>query len=266
MSGAVARRGPAAKPRTRSGAWLVAVGLAALVPATASGQRPFGSVTGVVVAEPSDRPVAGALVRLPGGRRAYVDERGAFQLDSVESGTTWIAAVAPGCLVGFGRVTVVEGRDAAVRLEVPSGRALERAGAAEGLVGLSRAEMRQRGFRSVYEALRVIAPYMVAHITGEVGGERRLSNRSARTFVSNEPLVVLDGIRLTSVSVAALEDFNIEDLERIDVARGAAAAWRYGLGSASGVIILTTTRAGAEGPGPDLAACQVVFPDELPRE
>ena len=101
---------------------------------------------------------------------------------------------------------------------------------------------------------------MVSHLTGEIGGDRYVSNRAGRTFSSNEPIVTLDGIRLTQVSVAALEDIPIEGLERIEVARGASSGWRYGTGSAGGVIVLTTTRSGQPVTPADLASCDVPFP------
>jgi outer membrane receptor for ferrienterochelin and colicin len=192
------------------------------------------------------------------GTQVSSDGRGRFVLDGVTIGVAWVAAVGPGCVVATDSVLVVAGREAVLRLRLPVSLADETLG--ESAVGMSRDELVARGFRSVYEALRAMAPYMVSHLTGEVGGDRYVSNRAGRTFGANAPIVILDGIRLTQVTVAALEDIPIEDLERIEVARSASAAWRYGIGSAGGAIVLTTARSGASPAEFDPTACEVSFP------
>jgi hypothetical protein len=234
----------------RTAALLIA---AALLPGGATGQ---GRVSGVVT-DANNAPLPFALVRLPDGVQMWADERGRFVVDGVSAGVTWIAGVGPECAVAMDSVVVTEGGNANVRLRIPDA---PRTGAVESAVGMSRAELTARNFRSVYEALRAIAPYMVSHLTGEVGGDRYISNRAGRTFSGGEPIVILDGIRLTQVTVAALEDIPIEDLERIEVARGASAAWRYGIGSAGGAIVLTSTRSGQPIATVEPAACEVVFP------
>jgi len=236
-----------------------------VTPAVGLGQEPVSRVTGVVVAEPGAQPIPYALVRLASGHRTHTDERGAFVLDSVPNGDSWIAAVVPGCRVGFSSVTSPEPGEVTVRVEVPPGELEDRRGVADGaLVGLSRNELRRRNFRSVYDALRAIAPYMVGHQSGNVGGSRSLANGSTTTFGSSEPLILLDGIRLTNASVASLEDFEVDDLERIEVARGPTAAWRYGIGGANGAVIMTTIRATAA-LETDLAACLISFPEPEAR-
>jgi outer membrane receptor protein involved in Fe transport len=240
-------------------ALLLGAAVTVALPSTGRGQEPAGRITGRVVAEPGGRAVGGALVRLPSGQATTTDAAGDFTMLGVAPGRTHVAAVAEGCSVGFVEVDVPGPGDVVTVIRVPVG---ERAGsedASDGaLVGLSGEELRRRNFRSVYDALRAIAPSMVGSFTGEVGGARTLSNRSSGSFTTGEPLILLDGIRLTNATVAALDDFDVDDLERIEVARGAAAAWRYGLGAGAGAIILTSTRAAAA--EADLGSCEVVFP------
>jgi hypothetical protein len=224
-----------------------------LAPSVTSGQ---GRISGVVT-DADAQPVPYAWVQLRDGASLSADEAGRFALDAPATGLVWIAAIGPGCAVAVDSVLVSGDRESAVRLQLPSPAGQT---SRESTVAMSRAELAARNFRSVYEALRAMAPYMVSHLTGEVGGDRYVSNRAGRTFAGNQPLVFLDGIRLTDVTAAALEDIPIDDLERIEVARGASAAFRYGIGGASGVIVLTTTRAGQPLLPPDPATCEIPFP------
>jgi TonB-dependent SusC/RagA subfamily outer membrane receptor len=75
---------------------------------------------------------------------------------------------------------------------------------------------------------------------------------------TNEPLLIVDGVRVdarqydlalysgTSVAPSRLDDLAPEDIERIEILSGAAAAL-YGAGASNGVI-LVTTKSGGSGP------------------
>ena len=63
---------------------------------------------------------------------------------------------------------------------------------------------------------------------------------SINTSQSNEPLLVLDGMPISSASSAS--DINPNDIENITILKGAAAAALYGQDAANGVIMITTKR------------------------
>ena len=71
-------------------------------------------------------------------------------------------------------------------------------------------------------------------------------------FFTTHPLIVIDGVPtrfpplrsgLLAVGTSTLDDFNIDEIARVDVLRGPAAAALFGPGAASGVIAITTNRA-----------------------
>jgi TonB-linked SusC/RagA family outer membrane protein len=91
------------------------------------------------------------------------------------------------------------------------------------------------------------------------GAGSRVRIRGANSIsLSNEPIYVIDGIRMesstnsTSIGVGGttpsrVSDLNPEEIESIEVLRGPSAATLYGTDAANGVIIITTKR-GREGP------------------
>jgi outer membrane receptor protein involved in Fe transport len=95
---------------------------------------------------------------------------------------------------------------------------------------------------------------------GSVGESQRLWIRGAASIaISNEPLVFLDGVRIDTRSQRAttnvggqassrLFDIDPADIERIEIAKGPAAATLYGTDAAGGVIQIFTKRS-AQGEG-----------------
>ena len=83
-------------------------------------------------------------------------------------------------------------------------------------------------------------------------GARVRSRGPASIAAERAPLLIVDGIRVSSdpdtpgISSAPLpsrlDDFAPDEIERIDVLRGPAAAALYGPGAAAGVIVVTTAR------------------------
>ena len=74
--------------------------------------------------------------------------------------------------------------------------------------------------------------------------------------LSNDPLIIVDGIRVNNASnggasfnigvggqqINRLDDFNPEEVENIDIIKGPAAAALYGTAAANGVIQITTKK------------------------
>ncbi len=89
--------------------------------------------------------------------------------------------------------------------------------------------------------------------TGATGTGSRIRIRGQNSFsLSNDPIVVIDGVRATSTTNNALgvggsgpsrlDDINPADIENIEIVKGPSAATLYGTEAANGVIVITTKR------------------------
>src|SRR5205807_6298587 len=104
-----------------------------------------------------------------------------------------------------------------------------------------------------------IAGLVVTQSSGTVGAGSRLLNRGATSlFVSNAPLLYVDGVRADQSPNAygldvggqvpsRFDDLEVADIAAVDVLRGPAATALYGADAANGVILVTTRR-GTPGP------------------
>lgn len=92
--------------------------------------------------------------------------------------------------------------------------------------------------------------------SGDPNSEPIIQLRGALSFAStDQPLIIIDGI----VTGGSLKDINMEDVENIEVIKGAAAASFYGAKAAAGVVSITTKR----GSGLDNGQVDVTFKSEL---
>lgn len=94
----------------------------------------------------------------------------------------------------------------------------------------------------------------VATPGGTIGSSARIRIRGASSLsLSNDPLLVIDGIRVDNSSASStigvggqtpsrFNDLNPEDIEKVDVLKGPAAGALYGTAAANGVIQITTKR------------------------
>ena len=80
---------------------------------------------------------------------------------------------------------------------------------------------------------------VVMPVSGEPGSGSAIRLRGVTSMMGrNAPLVIVDGV-LTNTSLA---DINVDDIENIEVVKGAAASALYGSRAAGGVIVITTKR------------------------
>lgn len=240
-------------------------------PPAASAQDAGVRLTGRVLSESGALAVPGALVALDAGASTVADSAGAFVLDGVLPGPYRIAAVAPGCHVGLGEVTVVAGRDMTLDLSVPLPREAEERLASWNLGSrseggavrsMSGEEIRRRSFRSIQDILRVLAPDMVGGQSGSVGERQSLRSRGAPTVgASADPLVIVDGVRMGQRPMDALAGISPDEVDLVEVVRGGTGGWRYGIQGANGVIRITTRDArGAYAEETPPAGCGFTFP------
>ena len=89
--------------------------------------------------------------------------------------------------------------------------------------------------------------------TGATGTGARIRVRGQNSFsLSNDPIVMIDGVRATSAtnngigvggsSPSRLDDLNPNEIETIEIVKGPSAATLYGTEAANGVIVIKTKR------------------------
>jgi TonB-linked SusC/RagA family outer membrane protein len=233
-----------------------------------------GAVGGVVLAERSLRPVAGAqIVAEDTTLRAVTDANGRFQLtaltgaevrltvrrigfrplgQTVRVGNTGLRLVLSEAPLGLSEVVVTGTTEATER------RALGNA-----VTSISAPEVMERGsVSSVQQLLNGRAPGVVVQPgSGLVGGGGRITVRGGTSLsLSNEPLLYLDGVRannapttgplsqfFSSGPISRINDLDPDDIERIEIIKGPAAATLYGTEASTGVINIITKQ-GTIGP------------------
>jgi TonB-linked SusC/RagA family outer membrane protein len=95
----------------------------------------------------------------------------------------------------------------------------------------------------------------VAQGSGDAGNSASIQIRGAKTFGTSQPVFVIDGVVMSSVTRGSLNnvsqnrsaDINPEDIESIEILKGAAASSIYGASAGSAGAILITTKRGRAG-------------------
>jgi len=92
--------------------------------------------------------------------------------------------------------------------------------------------------------------------TGMVGGGSKIRIRGSSSInLNNDPIIFVDGIRVDNAQATGpavqsfgssvinrLNDFNPDDIENIEILKGASAATLYGTDASNGVILITTKK------------------------
>ena len=247
---------------------LIAALFLAGVAQTLGAQTVSGRVTDV-----SSNPVAGVAVTVDGTQiAATTREDGSYRLTQVPTGSQTLVARRLGyaptrrtvtvgttnLTVDFTLSSVAMSLDAVVTTATGSQRRIELGNT------ISSIEVSDRTATS---AVTSIGDLLKAQATGvtittaNVMGTAphiRIRGISSRA-VSNDPIWVIDGIRMTAdvsgfgtgsnrTSVPSrLNDLNPEEIESIEIVKGPSAATLYGTDAANGVIVVTTKR-GKAGP------------------
>jgi TonB-dependent starch-binding outer membrane protein SusC len=228
-----------------------------------------GSVTGTVTEQTNLRPIAGAHVSIAGSSRSGItDERGRYMIPGVPTGTHEVRVSTLGYAQASERVTVTAGQQATVNFTLaPS--AIQLSGVVVSAAG--REERRRELGNSVaqiqIENIELAAVNNMASLLqgrtagvtvmqsgGTTGSGARIRIRGSNSVsLSNEPLLIVDGVRVNNSpasftigtggqSPSRLNDFNPEDIESIEILKGPAASALYGTAAANGVIQITTKR------------------------
>jgi TonB-linked SusC/RagA family outer membrane protein len=235
-----------------------------------------GRITGRVTDKAGGAPLQGAQVRIEGTNfGAMTGADGRYTIARVAPGAYQLRVIRIGYQTALASATVKAG-DAAtadfVLIKAPfqleamvttaTGQQLTRElGNAIAKVDVSKivAEQPITAMQDVLNG-RVAGVSMLAS-SGTVGGGARVRIRGiSSASLSNEPLILVDGVRMESGSPALggtlgigggrpsfLNNLNPEEIESIEVVKGPSAATLYGTQAANGVIVVTTKK-GRAGP------------------
>jgi TonB-dependent starch-binding outer membrane protein SusC len=241
---------------------------------TASAQD-AGTITGIVVDAASRTPIPSVQVQIVGTTRSVLTgEDGRFRIAGVRPGTYQLRALRLGYSAAGQGVDVTAGgtsdvsfalAQAAVSLEqvvtTATGEAERKREIGSAVGTLQPAIAQVTAAQNVSQLLTgKVAGVDVQQAGGTVGSGSRIRIRGATSLsLTNEPLIVVDGIRFnnsvaqsntvgsTTIGVGGqvpsrFNDINPNDIETIEVLKGPAAAAQYGTAAANGVIQVTTKR------------------------
>jgi TonB-linked SusC/RagA family outer membrane protein len=122
------------------------------------------------------------------------------------------------------------------------------------------AETRLKPISNMQDLLNGRAPGVQLSTGTQAGTGARVRIRGAGSLnLSNDPIYVIDGVRMTSnngsfafftgdAQPSRVVDINPEEIENIEIVKGPSAATLYGTDAANGVIVITTRRGRAGAP------------------
>jgi TonB-dependent SusC/RagA subfamily outer membrane receptor len=253
--------------------WLVVLATTA-PPAITAAQGTTGAITGQVTQSGTGQPVPSAQVQIVGTSfGALTNDQGRFTMRAVPARTVTVRVLR----VGYGEqskaVTVPAGGSVTadfalnavsvtltpVVVSTATGeqRSVEIGNSVSQINAAKVAEAQP--IRSVEDLLNSRAAGVVVTTGTQTGTGSRIRIRGQSSLnLSNDPIYVIDGIRMTSnlgsntfstggSNASRVGDINPDEIESIEVVKGPSAATLYGTDAANGVIVITTKR-GRTGP------------------
>ena len=241
----------------------------AVAPPSTRAQR-VGTITGVVTDQATNRPLADvqvAVIGTPRGARSGAD--GTFRIVGVPAGAAQLRAVR----IGYSALTrtVAVPADGVARADLalgPIATALDQV-----VVTATGESQRRRESGTNVGQIRLDSSVVLAGTpnlaavlagrsagvrvetgSGQTGAGSRVRIRGSNSVsLSNDPLIIVDGVRVadaassSTISVGGqspsrLNDLNPADIESIEIVKGPAAAALYGTAAANGVLQVTTKR------------------------
>ena len=228
-----------------------------------------GTIEGRVTEEINGAPIGGATITLVGTVRSVLSDRdGTFRLTGVPVGRVGIRVVAIGfgsqsaevavqgaqpTQVDFALQQVVISLDAVVVTATGGQRRREVANAITTLDAVEAVEERMPP--SVASLIQGRSPgVQIINSSGTTGSGTKIRIRGSSSIsLTNEPLLVVDGIRVDNTqddigfgtggqTISRLNDFNPDDIESIEIVKGPSASALYGTAAANGVISIKTKR------------------------
>ena len=255
----------------RFAAFLSVLALTVALPGSAAAQG--GTVTGVVTNAVSGETLAGAQVSVVGANLGTLTNNvGRFVILNVPTGTQTMRVD----YIGFGseqiEVNVTAGGSVVADFEMRSEAISLEGVVVTGTAGQARKREIGNSISQINSAQVESAPLAdvgdllqgratgvtVLDNGGQIGAGNTIRLRGNNSVSQgNSPLIYVDGIRIenegfrsfadeANQTPSALQDINPEDIERVEIIKGAAATTLYGTEAAGGVIQIFT-KAGAAG-------------------
>lgn len=241
--------------------------VAAAVPIVAAAQ---GSITGRVTDAQSGTPIPSVQVSVIGSSAgALTNEDGRYTIRSVGAGRVELRALRIGFQERKVAADVVSGQvvtaDFTMRVSAVSLAPIvttatgdtRREEIGNSIAQVNAAKLVAEGpVANMTDLLTARAPSIQVLNSTTTGGGARVRIRGTSSLsLSNEPIYVIDGVRMTS-NVSSISnniftggsapsrvgDLNPEEIESIEVVRGPSAATLYGTDAANGVIVISTKR------------------------
>lgn len=253
---------------------ILAGAIALVLAAQIGAAQATGAIEGTVTLGATGQPVGDVQIQLVGTSRAgRSDEAGKFRIPGLAAGTYQLRAQRIGYASITRSVTVATGqtvtltlpmREAVLSLEalVVTGTAAEsrkkEVGNATAAIDVKSLEIEP--VRNTQDIISGRAPGVtVMGNSGQpgAGGTIRLRGTNSITQ-SNSPIVYVDGVRIYSdagpttpnarQTTLAINDIKSDDIERIEIVKGAAATTLYGTEASGGVIQIFTKKGSAGSP------------------
>jgi TonB-dependent SusC/RagA subfamily outer membrane receptor len=239
----------------KSVGWLLVLFLTLALPSVALAQ---GTVTGRVTQSSSLRPLAGAQVSIPGSAiGSLANNEGIFRIQNVPVGTHTVRVEILGFATQERSVTVANGQtvtadfsleqqalglDEIVVTGTAGGQQRRAIGNVVGSLSAS-STLEQSTPASLQQMLAGRVPGVSINVGGgNVGTGGPLEIRGISTIsLGGGPLIYVDGVRFNG-SGGRLNDLNPEDIDRIEVIKGPAAATLYGTEASNGVVQIITKK------------------------
>ncbi|MGE0439298.1 MAG: SusC/RagA family TonB-linked outer membrane protein [Gemmatimonadales bacterium] len=242
------------------------VGLLAAPPLLA---QATGTVTGKVTAADSPTPVEAARVQIVGTPFQVLSNReGVYTLRNVPAGQVTIRVSALGFASATKDLAVAAGQTATLdftltqapyTLEEITTTAIgdtRKAELGNSVNTIQVAKLAEEApVKTLADILKARAPgVQVFSSTGTIGGGQRIRIRGSNSVsLSNEPLYIVDGVRIESSngsnsfgvggqSPSRVNDINPDEIADIQVLKGPSASAIYGTQGSNGVILITTKR------------------------
>jgi TonB-linked SusC/RagA family outer membrane protein len=242
---------------------IAAIAVTLTVPRSAAAQA---SITGTVMSE--GQPVQEARVLLVGTLlTAVTGQDGRYALRNVPTGPQTVRVLRVGYREGRKSTTVgvnaVVGMDftlekSIVQLEeivstATGSRPREELGNAVASVNAAKI-LENTPITNIQDILAARVPGVTVQTGSQTGGGGRVRIRGNSSLnLSNDPIYIIDGIRMTSNANSStlftggaqpnrVNDLNPDEIENIEIVKGPSAATLYGTDAANGVIVITTKR------------------------
>jgi TonB-dependent starch-binding outer membrane protein SusC len=228
-----------------------------------------GTIQGTVTDARTGQPLGSAQISIVGTQRGTLSgPDGTYRIPNVTAGELEIRATFLGFATATQSVTLQAGQTATVNFQLnPSALALdelivtgtagrqERRAQAASVASLDAASLTEVApVTTVGNLLQArTAGVNITTASGTAGSTQRIRLRgSASLNLSNEPLVIIDGVLMDSrqnqlfgvggQAASRLNDLNPNDIESIEIVKGPAAATLYGSDASAGVIQIRTKR------------------------